>query len=59
MILLREYRAGLLLSTVTPFGDVDAPELPVYRTTPLSKFTFIARSSSARNIPDSHSIVGA
>jgi hypothetical protein len=36
-----------------------APEMPVYRTTPLSKFTFIARSSSARKIPDNYSIVRA
>jgi hypothetical protein len=28
------------------------PPGPVYRTTPLSKFTFIVRSSSARHIPD-------
>jgi hypothetical protein len=33
--------------------------MDVYRTTPLSKFTFIARSSFADNIPDNYSIVCA
>ena len=34
-------------------------EIPVYRVTPLSEFTSIARSSSARKIPDNNSIVRA
>jgi len=40
-----------------PFTD--SPALSVYRTTPLSMFTFIARSSSDRKMPDTYSIVRA
>jgi len=56
---------AILLSVASPVSARTrglmrcAIKISVYRTMPLSKFTFIARSSSAAKIPDNYSIVRA